>query len=36
VLKDGTYKEAAQAISSDFHGCGGAEAAADFAESLFR
>lgn len=36
VLKNHVYREAAQAVSSDFHACGGAEDAADFAESLFR
>jgi len=34
VLKDSAYAAAAQAICSDFHACGGAAAAADFAESL--
>lgn len=36
VLKDGAYAAAAQAVSENFHTCGGAEAAADFAESLFK
>ena len=36
VLKDGRYAAAAKTIRQDFHACGGARAAADFAESLFR
>ena len=35
VLKDSSYRAAAQAVSEDFHACGGAKAAADFAESIF-
>ena len=35
VLHTGAYA-AAQAIRADFHACGGAEVAADFAESLFK
>jgi len=35
VLKDGAYAAAAKTIQQDFHACGGARAAADFAESLF-
>ena len=36
VLKNDAYAAAAQAASADFHACGGAKTAADFAESLLK
>ena len=36
VLQNPAYAAAAQTIQQDFHACGGAKAAADFAESLIK
>ena len=36
VLKHDAYRIAAQDLSIDFHACGGAKAAADFAETLLQ